>query len=186
MLAERDVLPERIRGLRRTEYESLVERGAFEDSRIELLHGALVEMRPQGAPHATITARLANWLTRRLPDTVEIRAHSPLAVSDDSEPEPDVSVVPSGDYKNSHPTDALLVIEVAESSLRKDRQVKTGLYAAAGIPEYWLVDLERRVAEVRRQPIEGSYKTIQRIGIDGTLSPEAFPELRLSLAELFA
>jgi Uma2 family endonuclease len=108
--------PDRIRPLRRIEYETLVERGLFHDARIELLCGALVEMRPQGPLHANVVRRLSGWLIRGLTETVQTRVQSPLAHSDESEPEPDIAVVPAGDYDHAHPTGALLVIEVAESS----------------------------------------------------------------------
>jgi Uma2 family endonuclease len=110
---------------------------------------------------------------------------SPLALSDDSEPEPDVAVVPAGDYRQSHPSQALLVVEVSDTSLDKDRGVKTALYATAGVPEFWLVNLPDRVVEVHRQPSAGRYSVIERAGVDAEIAPAAFPSLRLAVREIF-
>ena len=106
-------------------------------------------------------AKLAASLGRALPPGFEVRTHSPLAVSDDSEPEPDVAVVSAGDYSTRHPQTALLVIEVADSSLQKDRRVKAALYAAAGIPEFWLVDL----AGGRRHQGRGQRQHVERLAL---------------------
>jgi Uma2 family endonuclease len=186
VLAQRDVWPERIRRLRRTEYDVLVEQGVFGDSRIELLLGALVEMSPQGPLHADVVARLAERLIRGLPSGVRTRVQSPLAVSEDSEPEPDIAVVASGDYRTAHPSRALLVVEVAETSLLKDRGIKRALYATAGIPEYWLVSLSEGIVEVHHQPSDGRYEMIQRVDQAGTLSPQISGTLQIPVADLFA
>src|SRR4051812_32574654 len=96
--------PERVRGLRRVEYDALVEQGAFEDERVELLRGVLVEMSPQGEPHSQLTALLAQRLGKLLDfDRYDVRSHSPYAATDDSEPEPDVSVSLRARNKHGHP-----------------------------------------------------------------------------------
>lgn len=184
VLAQRDVWPDRIRPLRRAEYDSLVARGLLDDTRVELLHGTLVEMSPQGPLHADIVSRLFERLVRLLPGHVRTRAHSPLALSDDSEPEPDIAVVTSDDYRHAHPQQALLVIEVADSSLRKDRGVKAALYATAGVAELWVVDLNDRSVEVYREPIDGFYASIVRVDMNGSLIPSAFPAIAIPVAEL--
>jgi Uma2 family endonuclease len=186
VLAQRDVLPDRIRPLRRIEYESLVEQGLLEDSRVELLLGALVEVTPQGPLHADVVRRLAERLVRELSGTVHTRVQSPLALSDDSEPEPDIAVVPAGDYAAAHPTRALLVIEVAGASLQKDRGIKTALYATADIPEFWLVNLAEKIVEVHRQPVAGRYAEIRRVGIDGRLEPSAFPAMSIPVSDVLS
>jgi Uma2 family endonuclease len=184
VLAQHDVWPDRIRPLRRVEYESLVDRGLLDDSRVELLFGALVDMTPQGPLHADVVAKLSARLVRVLPDSVEIRVQSPLALSDDSEPEPDIAVVAAGDYRSAHPARALLVVEVAHTSLPKDRGVKAALYAAAGVPEFWLVNLPERVVEVHRRPAAGRYAEVQRIEARGHLVPAGFPLVRVPVADL--
>jgi Uma2 family endonuclease len=166
------------------EYDALVEQGLLADSRVELLLGALVDMTPQGPLHANVVAKLAAELFRSLPPNVQIRSHSPLALSDDSEPEPDVAVVPSGDYSGAHPGRALLVIEVADASLQKDRRIKAPLYASAGIPEFWLINLVDRVVEVHRHPSAGRYSDVQQIDRQGQLTPAEFPDAIIDVADL--
>ena len=166
--------------------ESLVESGLLDDTRVELLLGTLVDMSPQGPLHADVVRRLAARLIRQLPEQVHTRAHSPLALSDDSEPEPDIAVVLPGDYSQAHPQTALLIIEVADSSLLKDRGVKAALYATAGIPELWLVNLTDKTVEVHRRPTAGRYADVERIDRSGSLSPAAFPTLQISVGELLA
>ena len=171
--------------MRRVEYEALVEQGLLADARVELLCGALVERAPQGPAHADVVARLAAALTRALPSAVIVRSHSPLALLDDSEPEPDIAVVPGGDYRSVHPSRALFVIEVADSSL-KDRGIKAALYARAAIPELWVFDLVAHVVEVHRQPSGDRYREITPVDAGGELTAAAFPDLRIRVADLLA
>ena len=175
--------PDQIRPLRRTEYDQLVALGAFADERLELLQGALVAMSPQHAPHAATISRLTKLLVRRLGERYELRFQLPLAIADDSEPEPDVAIVAAGDYHRAHPTTALLVIEVADSSIARDRR-KAALYAAAGIPECWIVDLTACAVEIYSAPGAIGYAT-QRTAVPGdVLRTVAVPELELTVAEL--
>ena len=161
-----------------------MERGLLEDSRVELLVGALVDMTPQGPMHANVVSRLGEHLVRQLPGNVQTRVQSPLALSDDSEPEPDIAVVPAGDYRTAHPARAVLVVEVADASLRKDRGIKTAIYATAGIPEFWLVNLPDQVVEVHRSPTSGRYADIRQVGKDGHLEALAFPALKIPVSDL--
>jgi Uma2 family endonuclease len=180
------VLFESHRPLRRVEFDRLVDLGAFEDERVELLAGVLVEMSPQGVEHAGVSALLAEILILALSGRARVRSHSPLSLSNESEPEPDVAVVPLGDYRRAHPTAAHLVIEVADSSLRKDREIKTQLYADAGIPEYWLVDWGARVIEVHRTPARGArYSDVRVVARGETLSPLAFADVHVDVDALF-
>ena len=110
---------------------------------------------------------------------------SPFALSDDSEPEPDVAVVPAGDYRQAQPDQALLIIEVADSSLHKDRGIKTALYASAGIPELWVVNLSERLIEVHRRPDAGRYSEVFVVDDTGTISPAAFPQLMIATSEIW-
>jgi Uma2 family endonuclease len=177
-------LLESIRPLRRREYDRLVDLGSFDDERIELLGGRLVTMSPQGTEHADVISRLATLLVKALADRAIVRSHSPLVVADDSEPEPDVAVVQTGDYSCEHPSAALLVVEVSDSSLRTDREVKGPLYAAAGIQEYWIVNLVDRVVEVHRARHEGRYSDVSRHARDATLRPLAFADFVVEVGEL--
>jgi Uma2 family endonuclease len=178
------VLAETVRPLSRSEYDRMVSLGFFENERVELLDGMLVAMSPQSARHATVVSRLNMLLTPALVGRAEVRVQSPFAASDDSEPEPDVAVIPTGDYVKDHPSHALLVIEVADSSLRKDRLVKLGLYAAAGTPEYWIVDLQSDVVLVHRDPREGGYAQATRHGSGERLALLSFPDISIPTSEL--
>jgi Uma2 family endonuclease len=181
MLAQSAVWPDRIRPLRRVEFDRLVESGLLDDSRVELLLGVLIDMSPQGPRHAHVVNRLAERF-RELPSSMHTRVQSPLAVSDDSEPEPDIAVVPAADYREAHPQSALLVVEVAETSVVKDRTIKTALYANAGVPELWLVNLPEKTIEVHRHPSGDRYADTLRVTPGEILAPEAFPMLRIDVA----
>lgn len=152
-----EITPDAPRPLRRAEYERLAELGVFEGERVELIDGVVVQMSPHGPSHDSAVSRLNRVLMRALADRAEIRIQSAYAAGDSSEPEPDVAVVPLGDYERAHPSEAYLLIEVAESSLKKDRGVKASLYAASNVTEYWVVDLVDRAIHVFRGPAAGGY-----------------------------
>ena len=176
---------ERLRPLMRREYDALVERGYLVDDRIELLRGMLVEMSPQGPAHASITEWLHAHFVRGLPPhQFRIRSHSPYAATDDSEPEPDVLVARGVAADYEHPTAALLLVEVALESLRKDRKLKLGIYAEAGVPEYWIIDVEGQRVEVYTQPAGLQYQKVETFDRHATLRPTALPAIDVPLAEL--
>jgi Uma2 family endonuclease len=139
----------------RVEYDRLVEKGVFgPKDRIELLGGLLVVREPQGGPHAMGIRMVEEALRDVFAPGWDVRGQLPVALDDDSEPEPDISVVPGSfrDYPRDHPARAVLIVEVAESSLRLDRGEKGSLYARAGVPDYWIVNLVDHVLEVYRDP----------------------------------
>jgi Uma2 family endonuclease len=111
----------------------------------------------------------------------------PIALSEDSEPEPDVAVVKGAieDYEVQHPTTAVLVVEVADSTLRFDQTRKSVMYAAAGVPEYWVLNLVDRTLDVYRSPQASGYPTLQRLGAGDFVSPVTSPAARLPVADLF-
>lgn len=175
--------PERVRPLRRREYEALVERGMFGDERVELLRGVLVTMSPQGDPHARITAWLAQRLSKSLPfDRFDVRSHSPFSATRDSMPEPDVLVAPRGG--RGHPSEALLLIEVADSSLVKDRELKAAIYAAAHVPEYWIVDLRTSTVDVFTRPGRGGYRSVATHRRGTVLRPTMLPTVAVAVARI--
>lgn len=178
--------PEGIRRLSRREYDRMVELGMFEDERVELLHGVLVTMSTQGAPHATITAWFVQQLIRALDHSYDVRGHSPFAAGEDSEPEPDVSVSHRAREILSHPSTALLLIEIADSSLSKDRRVKSAIYAAAGVPEYWIVDIsgDELVIEVHTDPAVDGYRTNQSYRRGQIVRPRELPSVAIAIAEI--
>jgi Uma2 family endonuclease len=172
-----NLAPERIRPLRRVEYDRMVELGLFEDERIELLAGVLVEMSPQSKAHVYAIVRLNELFVLGLRGRAVVGPQVPFALSDESEPEPDLVISPQSDYLHDHPGEAHLIVEVAESSLRKDRRVKGALYSAAGVPEYWIVNLVDGVLEVHRDPGPDGYASITRAGRGGSVAPLRFPDL---------
>jgi Uma2 family endonuclease len=156
------------------------------DVRVELVDGIVYDMSPQKGPHTTCLHLGLHLLLRLFPDAY-VRVQSPLALSGDSEPEPDLAVVPGTveDYAEEHPTTALLVVEVADSSLAHDAGTKIPLYARCEIPEAWLLDVKAKTLKVHRDPVEGRYRTEQILRIGDMVSPMARPESRISVAALF-
>lgn len=135
-------------------YLGLVEAGVLgPDDRVELLEGVVVAMAPQNPPHAAGVARADGALRKAIGERAHVRPQLSLVLRR-SVPEPDLAVVPGAvdDYERAHPTTALLVIEVADTSLKQDRLSKAAIYAAAGIPEYWIVNLRDEIVEVMRDP----------------------------------
>jgi Uma2 family endonuclease len=175
---------ESIRPLRRVEYDKLIELGAFQDERIELLEGVLVPMSPIGPPHNSAVQKLNAILVPALAGRAAVRIQSSFAALDLSEPEPDVAVVPSGDYDTANPDWAYLIIEVAESSLSRDRGVKQRLYASCGVPEYWIVNLAERAIEVYTDPAHGAYGKVLRYEHGQALRPIHFADLELRVSDV--
>jgi Uma2 family endonuclease len=185
------VRPYHVRPWTRREYDRAFELGLFqEDEKLELLDGQLVVAEPHSPPHATGMALAAEVVRVIFGDGWLVRVQLPLALDDNSEPEPDVAVVPGSvrDYRRFHPSEAVLVIEVADTSLRLDRTRKASAYARAGIADYWIVNLVDGVLEIQREPTrEGRrrrYGSIQILGPETAVAPLAAPRARISVAEL--
>lgn len=176
--------PLRLRPLRRVEWDRIVETGVFdEDEHIELLAGVLVAMSPQGDAHSDCAGELMTLLVRMLGDRASVRAHSPFAAGDYSQPEPDVGVYPPRKFGRGHPDTALLIVEVADSSLRKDRGIKSEIYAEAGVPEYWIVDLVHGTVEVRTAPADGHYTRTVTYARGERIALAAFADVALATDE---
>jgi Uma2 family endonuclease len=178
---------------RRVEYERLVDLGVFVGERLELLDGVLVVREPQGSPHAAIVMQVGQVLAAAFGAGWHPRLQAPLALGDHSEPEPDIAVVAGAarDYVAAHPSTAALVVEVADSSLRLDRRFKASIYARAGLPEYWIVNLVDRTLEVHREPgpaidvpDDWSYRSIDVLRPPATVTPLAAPAARIPVADL--
>jgi Uma2 family endonuclease len=179
---------------RRVEYERLVDRGVFEPGdRVELIDGLLLVSEPQSSLHYTAILLVQQALARAFGEGWSVRTQAPIALDDASEPEPDVAVVRGGirDFAASHPVDPLLVVEVSVSSLAFDREHKASLYARAGRPEYWIVNLIDRVLEVRREP--GSdpsatygwdYAFVDVLGPTERVSALAAPAMQIAVGDL--
>ena len=174
-----------VRNFSRQEYEKMIDAGILgEDEHVELVAGRIVQMSPEGPLHAGTIDLCADVLRRLFGPGYTVRVQHPLAVGPDAEPEPDLAIVSGGprEHLGGHPHDAVLVVEVAESSLDYDRGDKARLYARAGIPEYWIVNLRERVVEVHRAVREGRYTTVTAHGRDETIHPEAFPDIAVAIA----
>jgi Uma2 family endonuclease len=175
------------RRLTREEYERLVEEGYFQPGeRLELVDGVLYEMSPQNSFHVFGIRAADKALQPIFTEGYDIRTQMPLALGHDSEPEPDIAVVPGSftDYIHAHPTTAVLIVEVADSSLYHDRKRKASLYARTGIPEYWILNLVKGCLQVYRHPKDGVYTTrfVRRAG--DTVSPLARPGASIPVAKL--
>jgi Uma2 family endonuclease len=141
------------------EFQQMGEMGFFTDERVELIDGEIIEMPPQKDVHAIVVSLVDKTFSKALPSGFWVRSQLPLHLGDASEPEPDLSIVKGNprDYLGKgHPKSALLVAEVSDSTLQFDRTIKASLYAAAGIGDYWIVNLNDRCVEVCRDPIVDS------------------------------
>jgi Uma2 family endonuclease len=178
-------LPERVRPLRRVEYDQLVALGVFENEHIELLDGMLVAMSPIGPPHSSAVQKLTLVLVRALGERAVIRPQCPFAALEHSEPEPDLVVAPLSDYDTAHPGEAYLIIEVAESSLKQDRGIKQRIYAECGVPEYWIVNLVDRRIEVYTDPDEGAYRSTALFARGESITLTRFPDVQVRVEDIF-
>ena len=162
------------------------EAGIFDDERIELVDGAIFIMPPIGDPHADGTDRFGSDLIYRLYGQARVRVRGPVRLNGYSLPQPDIAVLRlRDDYHRAAPTpaDVLLLIEVADSSLESDREAKLPRYAAAGIPEVWIVNLRAREVEAYDDPVGGAYRNRRVVTANGRVSPKAFPDVVLTVGD---
>lgn len=159
--------------------------GFFRDERVELIRGMVVKMSPIGPPHASVVDRLTRLFVRALGERARVRIQQPLIAFDESEPEPDMAVVPEGSYVERHPDSAFLVVEVAETSLDYDRDTKGPLYAASHVDEYWVVDVAARAVELYTDAEGGRFTRVRRVVSGSTATPLAFPDVVVDVAQLF-
>jgi Uma2 family endonuclease len=178
---------------KRAEYDRLVELGVFEGDPVELIGGHLVVAEPQHPYHASAVRAVDYALLAVLPPGWIVSVQSPVSLDEESEPEPDLVVVPGRptDYRHAHPSRSVLVIEVAESSVAFDRIHKGSLYARAEIQDYWIVNLVDRVLEVYRDPgpdpsaVYGwSYRSVATLTPPAVVNPLAFPASGIPVADL--
>jgi hypothetical protein len=170
------------------EYEQMVEtRVLAQDERVELIDGEIVEMSPIGDLHAAFLTNLTHLLVTAVRDQARVQVQGPVRIPPRSIPQPDVALLRPRSYKRKGGTtdDVLLVIEVADTSLRYDRTVKMRLYARAGIPEYWIVDTNTEALEIYRSPSGERYADQLRPSRDELVGPPAFPEAALPIASIF-
>jgi Uma2 family endonuclease len=142
-------------------------------------------MAPNDPEHASPIDVLTVLFAVGLAGRARLRVQQPIIAVDESEPEPDLAIVPSGNYTRRHPDRAHLVVEVAASSLKKDRDVKAPLYAASGFLEYWIVDVRACTVEVFREPSADGYGNHTTSALGATIRPLAFPDLEVLVSTLF-
>ena len=172
----------------RERYWELVADGTIgPEDRVELLDGVIVAISPPAAAHELALNQLSRRLFVGLAPNLSTRMQLPLEIGACTTTEPDIAVVEgfAETYATANPTSALLVVEVADSTVSQDRLTKGPLYAAAGIPEYWIVNVEESVIEVYTEPVNGRYQRLMKHGSGETVSPGAFPDVRVSVDELF-
>ena len=182
----------RTRRWTRVEYDKLIETGVLSPGdKIELLGGQLCVSEPQNSPHARAISLGLEAIQRALAPGWHVRVQLPIALDDESEPEPDLAVVSGGprDYTD-HPTRPALVVEIADSRLALDREHKGSLYARARLPEYWIVNLVDRVLEVHREPgldagaqYGWAYREVLTLGPDEHVTPLAAPSTHIPVAD---
>jgi Uma2 family endonuclease len=180
---------------RRAEYERVIETGCLRaGDPVELVGGQLIVAEPQGSVHFAAVRAVEETLRAAFGPGWEVRGQGPLALDEESLPEPDVAVVPGSfrDYVIEHPSRPVLVVEVSESSLAMDRHHKGSLYARAGLADYWIVNLVDRALEVYREPRPDAaasfawhYGSVQMLGREASVSPLALPGAIIRVADLF-
>jgi Uma2 family endonuclease len=157
------------------------------DARVELIEGEIVEMAPIGDAHAAISNRLNRLLVLAVGECGIVAVGNPVRLSQHSEPQPDFSVLrPRADYqtRGARPEDVMLAVEVSDTTLRRDRRVKLALYASAGIPEFWIVNLEVREVEIYRLPADDAYASVERKGPGDVVTIEALPGVKIAISQI--
>ena len=185
------------------EYHRMIAAGVLRDRKVELLKGEIAEMPPEGEPHAYSSDEAGEYLAKLLGNRAKIRHAKPIILPNNSEPEPDLAIVKrlGREYREHHPypENIFWLIEVrprvgvrrkgtrtfeyANTSLEKDLEVKNKIYAEAGIPEYWVVNLQELHLVVFREPLNGDYVTKFTLST-GTIQPLAFPDITVAIENI--
>ncbi|MUL34911.1 Uma2 family endonuclease [Gloeocapsopsis dulcis] len=170
------------------DYHQMIASGILDNRRVELLAGEIHEMTPEAPLHTFCGGSLADYFRDRLNRQALVREARPITLTNSSEPEPDIAIVRGSwsDYRDRHPgANDILVVEISNSSLTKDLEQKQPIYAAAGIQEYWILDLTTLQLIVFRDPQGNVYQSRQDIKT-GIVSPLGFPEITISVEQLFS
>jgi Uma2 family endonuclease len=168
------------------EYHQMALSGLLDETdRVELIEGELIDMSPIGSQHAFRVDSIARALQRAPRNSLLVRVQNPVLLGDHSEPQPDIAVVKDKNYSEAHPgaEDVLLIVEVSDTTLAYDRDVKLSLYARHGIPEVWLLDVNAGELTIYREPAEGQYRLIRKPTRAETVSPVLVPGVAIALAE---
>lgn len=175
--------PERRAHLSRLEYERIFESGTSDREPFELLRGRVVPVMSQGPRHGRLVAWTGRELTLALGREYIVHQQMPFAATDDSEPEPDLAVTRE-ERGDRHPSAAVLVIEVADSSIARDRDEKQPIYAEAGVPEYWIIDAKTATVIVMTEPAGGRYLRVEQRRPGDILRPTRLPGVAIPVADL--
>lgn len=170
------------------EYDRIAAAGVFgPEDRVELINGEIVEMTPIGLRHAACVAAVNRILVTRVGEPGVVWVQSPVTIPAHSKPPPDVAVLRARSYRETPPAvdDVLLLVEVADTSLRYDRTVKLELDARAGIREYWIIDTDAETVDAFRRPAAAGYGETRGITRDDTIAPSAFPDVTIRVRDLF-
>jgi Uma2 family endonuclease len=179
-----------IRSLTSADYYQMMESGIIrEGEKVELISGQIFTMAAKGTRHTLSTRKLFKQFLALIGDQADVQSQDPITLPNNSEPEPDIVIarLRSDDYANSHPApaDIILVIEVADSSIKFDRDTKAPLYATAGISEYWIVNLIDNQLEIYRQPEGSIYTSIQIVTPPRSINLPQFPEILVQISDFF-
>jgi len=171
------------------EYYRMAEAGVLKpDDRVELIEGEIIKMRPIGSTHAACVARLDDLFRNLTKRKAMIRVQSPVRLGEFSEPVPDVALLKSRkDYyaaRHPLPSDIFLIVEVADTTVLSDREIKVPLYARSGIPEVWLINLPKKVVEVYAEGSAGRYRKSFKYRSGETVVAETFPELLVAVDDI--
>lgn len=167
--------------------------GLFDDRRVELMDGEIIEMSPQKSPHAGVTGRMTEMFIKRVPEGLVVRCHLPLDLGMRTEPEPDISISKGSwsDFVKHHPKSAELVVEISNASAKYDRENKGSLYAKANIPEFWLVNLPQNCVEVYREPVKDrnqpfgfTYSKCLIVKSGDSISPLCLPKIKIAVKQI--
>jgi|SRR5579884_2248750 len=171
------------------DYDRMVEAGILsEDDRVELINGEIVGMSPIGGRHIACVDRLTQLLTTHVGTEAIVSIQNPIRLGEYQEPEPDIVVKRRRSYGDDLPAadDVFLLMEVADTSVAYDRGTKLPVYAAAGIPEAWLVDIPGEAIERHTNPVDGTYRVTMRVGRGEAIESTVFPDLRLKTDEVLS
>jgi Uma2 family endonuclease len=170
------------------EFHQMATAGLLDESdRVELIEGEMIDMAPIGSRHAFIVNRLSQALSvSGAKGQYLVSTQNPVRLGDRSEPQPDLALLKNGNYMDALPTatDVLLIVEVSDTTLEYDRDVKLALYARHGIPEVWLLDVNASELTIYREPADGQYRLIRKPQPTEAVTPTLVPGIALRLAEV--
>ncbi|WP_431708614.1 Uma2 family endonuclease [Geminocystis sp. CENA526] len=171
------------------EYNLMAQVGILtNDEKVELINGQIITMSPQGSFHAAAIRRTDRLFGKVFKDNVIIQKQLPIIVNEISQPEPDIAIVKYDalDYDDRHPlaTEVYLVMEIADTTLKTDLEIKRQLYASGNIPEYWVLDVKQRQLYIYRQANNGDYETTMILNDEGSIEPLNFPDVKINVSEM--